>query len=594
MDAGGAEVRPLDAAALTDSLRKALAQGFTSAAIAFLHSDLDPAHERQAGDIARGLGFKFVALSHEVSPLPRFIPRAETTVADAYLTPILQDYVRRVADAVAGAPLFFMTSAGGLVRAEAFRGKDAVVSGPAGGVVGVARTADAASASAVLGFDMGGTSTDVCRFAGQLERRDTAKVAGVKLRSPMLDVETVAAGGGSILAFDGMRARAGPASAGADPGPAAYGREGPATVTDATWCWAGSIRASSPRCSGRRARAPWTPARPASAWPIWPKRWARRASKPRPTASSPSPSNRWPRPCAASPPSAASTPREHALTAFGGAAGQVACQTAESLGVSEILCPRYGSVLSAWGIGQAQVTALRQAGLEVALDAAGLARAEASLAEVEVSAKATMAEQGAEASSIRRTLRLRYDGADAELPVALADLDSARARFEEAHQRLFGFIEPARTILIAAVEVEAIAPPSPSRGGAGGGGASSDSADAAQTPPLPTLSPQGERALGCSPTANGHDAPGAGRRDPDHGRRPRPHRPAGHPDRPAPRLARDRRDRRPHPPHPHRRGDHPHYRRWTSPTRSPWSSSTAASWAWPRPWARRWNAPRIR
>ena len=154
-------------------------------------------------------------------------------MADAYLTPVVQAYARAVQAAVGGAPLFFMTSAGGLVRADAFRGRDAVVSGPAGGVVGVARVAETAGAGPVLGFDMGGTSTDVCRYAGVLERRDTAKVAGAKLRSPMLDVETVAAGGGSILTFDGLRARVGPASAGADPGPASYGRGGPATVTDA-------------------------------------------------------------------------------------------------------------------------------------------------------------------------------------------------------------------------------------------------------------------------------------------------------------------------------------------------------------------------
>ncbi|MFI4950030.1 MAG: hydantoinase/oxoprolinase N-terminal domain-containing protein, partial [Caulobacterales bacterium] len=189
LGAQGAVVRPLDAAALAKALESAVAQGFTSAAIAFLHADLNPAHERQAGEIARAAGFQFVALSHEVSPLPRFVPRAETTIADAYLTPVLQAYVRQVAGAVAGAPLYFMTSSGGLVHAEAFRGRDAVVSGPAGGVVGVARTAAQAQAAAVLGFDMGGTSTDVCRYAGRLERRDQARVAGVKLRSPMLDVE---------------------------------------------------------------------------------------------------------------------------------------------------------------------------------------------------------------------------------------------------------------------------------------------------------------------------------------------------------------------------------------------------------------------
>ena len=233
LDATGSVLRPLDLDALRALLADALREGFTSVAIAFMHADLNPAHELEAGRVATSAGFRFVALSHQVSPLPRLVPRAETTVADAYLTPVLKAYVDRVARAVAGAPLYFMTSAGGLVRADTFRGRDAVLSGPAGGVVGVARTAEASARTAVLGFDMGGTSTDVCRFAGQLERKDSAQVAGARLRAPMLDVETVAAGGGSILRFDGLRARAGPQSAGASPGPAAYGLGGPPTVTDA-------------------------------------------------------------------------------------------------------------------------------------------------------------------------------------------------------------------------------------------------------------------------------------------------------------------------------------------------------------------------
>lgn len=456
--ADGAMVTPLDADALRAKLAAAVAEGFTSAAIAFLHADLNAAHERIAGELARDAGFAFVALSSEVSPLPRFVPRAETTVADAYLTPVLQAYVRRVAEAVAGAPLYFMTSAGGLVRAEAFRGRDAVVSGPAGGVVGVARTAVEASADAVLGFDMGGTSTDVCRFAGQLERRDTAKVAGVKLRSPMLDVETVAAGGGSILTFDGMRARAGPASAGAEPGPACYGRGGPAAVTDANLVLGRLDPRFFPAVFGPRGDAPLDPA----------------ASRARLEALA--------RAMGAASVEAAAEgfvavaveqmaqavrristergfdPRDHALVAFGGAAGQVACQTAEALGVDEVLCPKYGSVLSAWGIGQAQVTALREAGVETPL-ASGLDLAKAALATLETGVRADMAAQGSEASDIRRTLRLRYDGADAELPVALSDAAMARAAFEEAHLRLFGFIEPDRPILIAAVEAEAITRP---------------------------------------------------------------------------------------------------------------------------------------
>ena len=456
--ADGAVVTPLDAEALRKALHQAVADGFTSAAIAFLHSDLAPEHERVAGDVARSAGFEFVALSHEVSPLPRFVPRAETTVADAYLTPVLQAYVRRVAEATEGAPLYFMTSAGGLVRAEAFRGRDAVVSGPAGGVIGVARTAQAASAGAVLGFDMGGTSTDVCRFAGTLERRDTARVAGARLRAPMLDVETVAAGGGSVLTFDGMRARAGPASAGADPGPACYGRGGPAAVTDANLVLGRIDPRAFPQVFGPRGDGPLdleaararlaelAEAMDAASVEAAAEGFVAVAVEQMAQAVRRISTERG------------FDPRGHALVAFGGAAGQVACQTAEALGVSEVLCPRYGSVLSAWGIGQAELSALRQAGLEAPLDAEGRARAETLLAEVETAARHDLTLQGAEAGQVRRTLRLRYDGADAELPVSLAD---PRGDFEAAHLRLFGFIEPHRQILIAAVEAEASSAPAP-------------------------------------------------------------------------------------------------------------------------------------
>jgi len=499
LDAQGGVVRPLDEAALTEKLKTALAQGYASAAIAFLHADLNPAHERRAGEIAKALGFKFVALSHEVSPLPRFIPRAETTIADAYLTPVLQSYVQQVAKAVAGAPLFFMTSSGGLVRAEAFRGRDAVVSGPAGGVVGVAQTAAQADSPAVLGFDMGGTSTDVCRYAGRLERRDTAKVAGARIRSPMLDVETVAAGGGSILTFDGMRARAGPASAGANPGPAGYGRGGPATVTDANLVLGRLDPRFFPSVFGPKGDRPLDPnaararlaelaqAMGAASVEAAAEGFVAVAVEQMAQAVRRISTERG------------FDPRDHALTAFGGAAGQVACQTAEALGVGEILCPRYGSVLSAWGIGQAQVAALRQAGLEAPLDADGLTRARALLGDVEAAARTALADQGAEAGDVRATLRLRYDGADAELPVPLSDLATAKAQFEDAHQRLFGFIEPDRTILIAAVEAEAISSPSLLAGEGGSRRLTDEGSHLAirETPPpsrfAAHLLPQGEK-----------------------------------------------------------------------------------------------------
>jgi 5-oxoprolinase (ATP-hydrolysing) len=463
--ADGAVVAPLDAAGLRARLADALAEGYEACAIAFLHADLNPTHEIAAGEIARDLGFPFVALSHEVSPLPRYVPRAETTVADAYLTPILRAYVDRVAAAVAGAPLYFMTSSGALVDAAAFRGRDAVVSGPAGGVVGVARTAEQADAPAVLGFDMGGTSTDVCRYAGALERRDVARVAGARLRSPMLDVETVAAGGGSILSFDGFRARSGPHSAGAMPGPAAYGRGGPATVTDANIVLGRLDARFFPKVFGPQGNQPLDPA-------------AARARLAELAAAMGAESLE----AAAEGFVAVAVeqtaqavrristergfdPRDHALVAFGGAAGQVACQAAEALGVTQVLCPRYGSVLSAWGIGQARVAALRQAGLEAPLDAAGLARAGELLDQLETAARQALAEQGATEGEVRRTLRLRYDGADAELPVPLTSLADAKSAFEVAHKRLFGFIEPARVVLIASVEVEAVQSPAHPRAG---------------------------------------------------------------------------------------------------------------------------------
>jgi 5-oxoprolinase (ATP-hydrolysing) len=510
LGAAGEVVRPLDETALAARLEDAMAQGYQSCAIAFLHADLDPAHEIAAGELARRAGFPFVALSREVSPLPRFIPRAETTVADAYLTPVLRAYVERVAAAVEGAPLYFMTSAGALVRAEAFRGRDAVLSGPAGGVVGVAHTARAAGHAAVLGFDMGGTSTDVCRYAGALERKDQARVAGVKLRAPMLDVETVAAGGGSVLSFDGLRARAGPESAGANPGPAAYGRDGPATVTDANIVLG--------RLDPRYFPATFGPRGASALDPV--------ASRMRLAALAEQMGARSPEAAAEGFVAVAveqtaqairriSTergfdPRGHAIVAFGGAAGQIACWVAEAMGADEVLCPKYGSLLSAWGIGQAEVAALKQAGLERPLDDAGMAAARGLSERLSVEAEAALREQGAEVGRSVARLRLRYEGADAELAVGLGAVAEAKAAFEEAHHRLFGFIEQARTILIAAVEVEAqegaIKQPLPPCGeGVGDGGVSSHSpaqaprseaADSQLAPPPPDPLPARGRGRG--------------------------------------------------------------------------------------------------
>jgi 5-oxoprolinase (ATP-hydrolysing) len=454
--------------------------------VALLHADLNPAHETAAGDLARQAGFEHVTLSHEASPLPRWVPRARTAVIDAYLTPVLRAYVDRTARAVGGAPLYFMTSSGALTRAQAFRGKDAVLSGPAGGAVGTARTAQAAGAQAVLGFDVGGTSTDVCRFAGTLERRDSLKVMGVELRVPTLDVQTVAAGGGSILSFDGLRARAGPESAGADPGPAAYGRGGPATVTDANLVLGRLDPRFFPQVFGPAGDAPLD----LEAARARLTELARAMGAPTPEAAAEGfvavTVEQTAQAIRRISTERGFDPRGHALVAFGGAAGQIACWTAEALDVGEVLCPAYASVLSAWGIGQAEVRSLKHAGLEAPLDAEGLARAEALAGRLQREAEAALAAQGARADAADRRLRLRYDGADAALPAPFGTLEEARAAFEEAHRRLFGFAE-ARPVLIASVEVECASLPSPSMGEGPGMGVTSSLAE--PSPPS-NLSPQ--------------------------------------------------------------------------------------------------------
>ncbi|MEJ2020133.1 MAG: hydantoinase/oxoprolinase family protein, partial [Maritimibacter sp.] len=236
LDAAGEVLTPLDESALAAALKQARAQGIEAVAIAFLHGHVNPAHEIRAAELARDAGFSQISTSHEVSRLAKLVGRGDTTVVDAYLSPILRRYVARVEAALdlgrATKGLYFMQSSGGLTDAHRFQGKDAILSGPAGGIVGMVRTAEAAGFDRLIGFDMGGTSTDVSHYAGAYERSFETEVAGVRMRAPMMDIHTVAAGGGSILSFRDGRTQVGPESAGADPGPACYRRGGPLTVTD--------------------------------------------------------------------------------------------------------------------------------------------------------------------------------------------------------------------------------------------------------------------------------------------------------------------------------------------------------------------------
>src|SRR3954469_13266021 len=233
MGAHGEVVQALDEAALRKELAAAYADGLRSVAVVFMHGYRYTAHEEAAARTARELGFTQISASHATSPMMKFVSRGDTTVVDAYLSPILRRYVEQVAAEMPGVQLFFMQSSGGLTDAHAFHGKDAILSGPAGGIVGMARTAVLGGHDKVIGFDMAGTSTDVSHFAGEFEREFETQVAGVRMRAPMMSIHTVAAGGGSILEFDGARFRVGPQSAGANPGPASYRRGGPLAVTDA-------------------------------------------------------------------------------------------------------------------------------------------------------------------------------------------------------------------------------------------------------------------------------------------------------------------------------------------------------------------------
>ena len=456
MAAGGDVVSPLDQDALRWELDEALAAGFESVAITFVHGDLYPDHEQLASTLARAAGFGFVAIGSEVSPLPRFIARAQTTIADAYLTPGLRAYVKSVSEAVAGADLYFMTSGGGLVRADVFRGRDAVLSGPAGGVIAVAGLTESTQSDAALGFDMGGTSTDVCRFAGRIERRDHAEVAGVRLRSPMVDVETIAAGGGSILDFDGFRARVGPASAGAHPGPAAYGRGGPATITDANLVLGRLDAGAMPELFGPRGDAPLD----AAAARARLSDLATRMGLPTPEAAAEGFLAVAVEQMAGAIRRVSTErgfdPRNHTLVAFGGAAGQVACQIAEALDIDEILSPRYASLMSAWGIGQARLRLALRAGLAASLDESGVAAAAEMAVRLERDARSGLATQGVRETAINASVTIRYAESDTALNVPLSTSESMTHAFLADHRRLFGFVENDHAMIIESVEIEAV------------------------------------------------------------------------------------------------------------------------------------------
>ncbi|MGW3230357.1 hydantoinase B/oxoprolinase family protein [Kitasatospora sp. NPDC001095] len=453
--ADGEVLRPPDLDRLAEDLHGCLDAGIRSVAVVCLHSCLHPAHEQEIGRLAERLGFDQVSLSSEASPLMKLVPRGDTAVVDAYLDPGLRRYVRRVAEELAGVRLMFMQSNGGLAEAGHFRGKDAILSGPAGGIVGMVRMSELAGHDRVIGFDMGGTSTDVSHFAGEYERVVTTRVAGVRLRAPMLAIHTVAAGGGSVLRFDGDRLRVGPDSAGADPGPACYRGGGPLTVTDANLLL-GRIQAGHfPRVFG-----------PDGDQPLHTDLTRRRFTELADEIGGRSAEEtaegflRIAVGDIANAIKRISVQQGHdvtryALTTFGGAGGQVACPVAEALGIRTVLVPPMAGVLSALGIGLADTTVLREQAVKRPLAEEEMAAVRALADELAQTATGELLDQGVPRERIRlaHRARLRYQGTDTTIGVPLGEPAGMRAEFEERHRATYSFLMD-RPLVVEALAVE--------------------------------------------------------------------------------------------------------------------------------------------
>ncbi|NED07957.1 5-oxoprolinase [Streptomyces sp. SID6648] len=461
IDAHGSTVRPLELGPVREQLRAAHAEGLRSAAVVLMHGYRHPAHERAVAEAAREAGFTQVSSSHEVSPLIRLVPRGDTTVVDAYLSPVLGRYVDEVAARLDGIRLMFLQSNGGLREAARFRGKDAVLSGPAGGVVGMVRTSQQAGHDRVIGFDMGGTSTDVSHYAGEFERELGTQVAGVRMRAPMMSIHTVAAGGGSVLHFDGSRYRVGPDSAGAEPGPASYRRGGPLTVTDANVMLGRVQPAHFPAVFGADGDLPLDADHVREEFTELADEVGRATGRRPDEAEVAAGFLEIAVLNMANAVKKISVQRGHdvtryALTGFGGAGGQHVCAVADALGIDTVLVPPLAGVLSAYGIGLADATAMREQSVEEQLDAACRERVERLCAELADRTREALRADGVPDSAVttRARILLRYAGTDAALPVDLDTEPAMAEAFAAAHRARFGFTMD-KPVVVETVSVEA-------------------------------------------------------------------------------------------------------------------------------------------
>jgi 5-oxoprolinase (ATP-hydrolysing) len=509
VSAGGEIVEPLDEASLGAGLRAAYAEGLRSCAIVFLHGYRYIHHELAAESLARQIGYSQISVSHRVSPLMKLVPRGDTTVVDAYLSPILRRYVDRVAHLMPGVPLYFMQSSGGLTQASHFHGKDAILSGPAGGIVGMVRTAQAAGHEKLIGFDMGGTSTDVSHFAGEYERAFDTEVGGVRVRAPMMSIHSIAAGGGSIIRFDGARLRVGPESAGASPGPVSYRRGGPLTITDANILLGRIQPAYFPPVFGSQANesldadavqrgfsALAASMQAATGMPVTAEQAAAGALE----IAVAGMTNAVKR---------ISVMRGYdvsgyTLQCFGGAGGQHACLVADALGMSRVFIHKLAGVLSAYGMGLADQTAMRHAALERALDEMGLLEARLHAGRLQASAEAELEAQGLRAAALRTEYHahVRYQGTDTALAVRLpmrgAPIDAVaavREEFELRYRRRFAFLMPHHSLVIESVSVECTAPGAAAAAAASASAASAAAATTAATASAPAASAPAADAL---------------------------------------------------------------------------------------------------
>ncbi|HEX2332365.1 MAG TPA: hydantoinase B/oxoprolinase family protein, partial [Burkholderiales bacterium] len=455
--ARGEVVMALNEHRLEADFRQTFAAGYRSIAIVFTHGYRYPEHERRAAELARAAGFTQVSVSHVVSPLMKLVGRGDTTVVDAYLSPLLRRYVDRLAGELGGVRLLFMQSNGGLTDARRFQGKDAILSGPAGGIVGAVRTSAAAGFDRIIGFDMGGTSTDVSHYAGEFEREFETRVAGVRMRAPMMSIHTVAAGGGSILHFDGARYRVGPDSAGANPGPACYRRNGPLAVTDAN-VMLGKIQPDYfPRVFGPRGDQPIDVQAVRTAFRELQKSIAdgRSAEQVAEGFVQIAVGNM------ANAIKHISVQRGHDVTrytlcCFGGAAGQHACLVADALAMTRIFIHPHAGVLSAYGMGLADQVAMRSRAVEARLAGCDLEDIAEALA---IEARNELGAQGipADRISVERKAHLKYEGTDTALMVPLGPTAAMERDFEAAYRKQFSFLMPGRPLVAEALSVEAIA-----------------------------------------------------------------------------------------------------------------------------------------